>query len=92
MAKRGKRHINQNKPNLQKSKRKSSNHSDLAAQLSKLSLTIRPIAGDGNCLFRALSDQLENTPNNHAHYRAAVCKFLRSHKDEYSLFIMDDGM
>ncbi|KAJ3019966.1 hypothetical protein HKX48_001511 [Thoreauomyces humboldtii] len=56
-------------------------------QLAKLGLVIKDVAGDGNCLFRALADQLTGTPGTHADQRASTCAFMESHADDFSPFI-----
>ena len=40
--------------------------------LADSGLVLREMKGDGNCFFRAVSDQLEGTQHNHAIYRARV--------------------
>ncbi|PCH42944.1 cysteine proteinase [Wolfiporia cocos MD-104 SS10] len=46
--------------------------------------------GDGNCLFRALSDQLYGTPSYHARVRQDVCDWIASHKERYAPFVDDE--
>ncbi|KAA1123609.1 hypothetical protein PGTUg99_020548 [Puccinia graminis f. sp. tritici] len=47
--------------------------------------------GDGNCLFRALSDQLYGTPNRHLEIRQQVCGYLAQHEARYKAFVdMDE--
>ena len=46
---------------------------------------------DGNCLFRALSDQLFwDHGYNHEEVRSDVCDFLEMHEDEFSVFLVLD--
>eukprot|EP01129_Flabellula_baltica_P011206 TRINITY_DN4858_c0_g3_i1.p1 TRINITY_DN4858_c0_g3~~TRINITY_DN4858_c0_g3_i1.p1 ORF type:complete len:334 (-),score=71.20 TRINITY_DN4858_c0_g3_i1:3-1004(-) len=59
-------------------------------QLESIGLGIKDVAGDGNCLFRAISDQLDGTPNRHAYYRAQICSFLERNREEYQYFVEDD--
>ena len=42
--------------------------------------TIFSITGDGNCLFRAVSHQLEGYQENHRFYRDAAVKYMTIHK------------
>lgn len=42
------------------------------------------IKGDGNCQFRALSDQLYRTPKHHEQVRADAIEQFRKHPDLYS--------
>lgn len=37
--------------------------------------------GDGNCLFRALGDQIDGNPDNHGQIRQDVCKYISEHPD-----------
>ncbi|KAI8340881.1 hypothetical protein BC941DRAFT_450336 [Chlamydoabsidia padenii] len=63
---------------------------DLDAQLKKLGLTTKCITGDGNCLFRALSDQYYGYDKHHRSIRREVCEYLGQHKDTYQYFVEDD--
>lgn len=60
---------------------------ELNAQLRSMGLYAANITGDGNCLFRALSDQLYGYPNQHAILRQSVCDYLESHSDKFAAFI-----
>lgn len=62
----------------------------LSAQLKDLGLKIKNIDSDGNCLFRAISHQMENTELNHLFYRKAACEYMRENK-EYFLPFLDEG-
>eukprot|EP01132_Coremiostelium_polycephalum_P003996 gene3996-4997_t len=59
-------------------------------QLQPLGYTIKDVAGDGNCLFRSIADQLENAPQNYQKYRQAIVTFIEQNKDIYSPFIDDE--
>lgn len=48
--------------------------------------------GDGNCQFRALSDQLYGTPNLHLSIRSSVCDFLEQKMERYKLFVDEDSV
>lgn len=63
------------------------NEDDLAAQLQQMGLYAADTVGDGNCLFRALSDQLYGTPQYHAELRAETCEQLAAHPDLYAGFV-----
>ncbi|GAA5841945.1 hypothetical protein JCM3766R1_002546 [Sporobolomyces carnicolor] len=62
----------------------------LTQQLRASGLYAANILGDGNCLFRALSDQLFGSPNHHLRLRQEVCEYLSDHSDRYRLFIDED--
>lgn len=51
------------------------------------SLKLAPL--DGNCLFRALSDQLYGSQSKHAELRREICHFIEDHKDDYAGFVED---
>ncbi|KAI0751989.1 hypothetical protein C8Q74DRAFT_1211507 [Fomes fomentarius] len=62
----------------------------LNAQLRELGLYPAHTLGDGNCLFRALSDQLYGTPSNHLKLRADICNWIEQHKERYAPFVEDE--
>ncbi|RDX46065.1 cysteine proteinase [Lentinus brumalis] len=62
----------------------------LNAQLRELGLYAAHTIGDGNCLFRALSDQLYGTPTNHLKLRADICNWIEQHKERYAPFVEDE--
>ncbi|KAH6578118.1 hypothetical protein BASA50_002281 [Batrachochytrium salamandrivorans] len=66
------------------------NTTQLDCQLAELGLVIKDITGDGNCLFRALSDQLYGTPTRHGQCRIDTCSHIAAYKDLYDPFI-DNG-
>ncbi|TCD64864.1 hypothetical protein EIP91_003568 [Steccherinum ochraceum] len=59
-------------------------------RLRGLGLYAAPTLGDGNCLFRALSDQLYGTDHYHASLRQAICNWIQSHKHRYAPFVDDE--
>lgn len=59
-------------------------------ELNNLGYFIREVDGDGNCLFRSVSDQLEDTEKNHRYYREKTIEYMRANKDEFQPFIEDD--
>ncbi|KAJ9082180.1 hypothetical protein DSO57_1006916 [Entomophthora muscae] len=46
----------------------------------------RAILGDGNCLFRALSHQLEGHENLHLQIREEICNYLEEHSAHFAPF------
>ena len=58
-------------------------------QLSKLGLYLHDIPGDGNCLFRALGDQLEGHQRNHFKHRCDVVDYMVEHKEDFEPFVED---
>ncbi|WRT64303.1 uncharacterized protein IL334_001235 [Kwoniella shivajii] len=64
------------------------------SEITRLGLTLRDVKGDGNCLFRVLSDQGFGGEKRHAEIRKLVCDYLESHKDVMEGFVvpfMKDG-
>jgi len=66
---------------------------EFAAQLEPLGLTLKDVEGDGNCLFRALSDQLSGAPDGpeHAALRAKVVAYIRDHRADFEPFVEAEG-
>ncbi|KAM6493025.1 hypothetical protein JOM56_011159 [Amanita muscaria] len=62
----------------------------LNQQLAALGLYAVQTLGDGNCLFRALSDQCYGTDSRHAQVRQDVCDWIALHKSRYSPFVDDE--
>jgi OTU domain-containing protein 3 len=48
------------------------------------------MGSDGNCLFRAISDQLEGDEKFHRKYRQDAYDFIEQNKEQYAPFIEDD--
>ncbi|KAG8759424.1 hypothetical protein FRC11_001979 [Ceratobasidium sp. 423] len=66
------------------------NTAELTTQLRSMGLYAAPTLGDGNCLFRALSDQIYGTPNEHLVLRKEICTFMATHKERFEAFVDDD--
>lgn len=58
--------------------------------LANSGLALREMQGDGNCFFRAVSDQLDGTQHNHAVYRSRVCNHMEEMREFYAPFIEDE--
>jgi len=63
---------------------------DLVKQLQPLNLRVVKMEPDGNCLFRAIADQLCGDPEEHNHYRDMCCNHMIENADEFSLFYADE--
>ncbi|XP_062871662.1 OTU domain-containing protein 3 [Trichomycterus rosablanca] len=59
-------------------------------QLKALGLKLREVPGDGNCLFRALGDQLEGHSRGHLHLRQETVQYMLSHQQDFEPFVEDD--
>ncbi|NXY50471.1 OTUD3 protein, partial [Ceuthmochares aereus] len=62
----------------------------LAAQLRALGLKLREVPGDGNCLFRALGDQLEGHSRNHLRHRQETVDYMIKRREDFEPFVEDD--
>lgn len=60
------------------------------AQLECSGLRIEVMEGDGNCLFRSLSDQLHGNDNSHVEMREAIVKFEEDEHEHFEHFVEDD--
>ena len=58
--------------------------------LESLGYFIREVRGDGNCLFRAVSEQMEGNENNFVEYREKCINYIKENKDTFAPFIEDD--
>lgn len=59
-------------------------------ELKKLGYYIKEVDSDGNCLFRAVSDQLENHEYNFDNYRQKTVDYMRDNIDYFKNFIEDE--
>ncbi|NWV75132.1 OTUD3 protein, partial [Dasyornis broadbenti] len=62
----------------------------LAGQLRALGLKLREVPGDGNCLFRALGDQLEGHSRNHLQHRQETVEYMVRQRQDFEPFVEDD--
>ena len=63
----------------------------LGPQLNGLGLVVRESRGDGNCLFRAVSDALcGDEAMLHAALRERCCEQMRAEPDFYRLFLLEE--
>ncbi|XP_036206857.1 OTU domain-containing protein 3 isoform X3 [Myotis myotis] len=61
-----------------------------ANQLQALGLKLREVPGDGNCLFRALGDQLEGHSRNHLQHRQETVDYMIKQREDFEPFVEDD--
>jgi OTU domain-containing protein 3 len=62
----------------------------LDRQLALLGLRVKNITADGNCFFRALSDQLQGDEGQHSELRAQVCALMAEQAEDFAPFVEDD--
>ena len=60
----------------------------IKAEIVRLGLVLRDMQGDGNCLFRALADQLWGVQKRHAEVRKLVCDYLEANRDKMEVFVL----
>lgn len=54
-------------------------------------MSIADMSADGNCLFRALSDQLYGDYGNcHEEIRSDICDYMEENKDDFKVFLVLD--
>ena len=56
-------------------------------ELKKLGFYIKEVKGDGNCLFRSVSEQFEGNENNYAIYRQKCVDYMKENKDAFIPFL-----
>ncbi|KAJ8543423.1 hypothetical protein K7X08_005946 [Anisodus acutangulus] len=62
-------------------------HGRLSSRLATYGLAEMQMEGDGNCQFRALSDQLYHNPEYHKHVRKEVVKQLKHFRKLYEGYV-----
>jgi hypothetical protein len=62
-------------------------HQKLDKRLEHYGLKEFIVKGDGNCQFRAISDQLYNDQSHHASVRATTIAQMRNNRDRYAAFV-----
>ena len=64
----------------------------LTSQLQALTLCLQSIASDGNCLFRALADQMWGEPGRHVEVREAAVKEMIARADHFRNFLLEEDI
>ncbi|KAJ0988700.1 hypothetical protein J5N97_007056 [Dioscorea zingiberensis] len=65
----------------------SSDYQRLLHRLNAHGLVEVKVSGDGNCQFRALSDQLYKSPEHHKHVRKEIVKQLKDGRSLYEVYV-----
>ncbi|KIW33737.1 uncharacterized protein PV07_00563 [Cladophialophora immunda] len=60
--------------------------------LAKMGMYQKQIAGDGNCLFASLSDQLYGTPAKHPEIRASIIDHMRTYRPLFEHYVHKDDV
>ncbi len=58
--------------------------------MKNLGLQIIDVEGDGNCLFRAISDQKDGHEDNHDYYRQKTANHIKKNKKKYVFYLDED--
>ncbi len=61
----------------------------VAKGLKRYGLAVRDVRRDGNCFFRAVSDQMYGTEDHHAYLRDLCCDYMEKHEEELAPFLDD---
>ena len=59
-------------------------------ELESLGYFVIEVKGDGNCLFRSVSEQIEGDENNFKHYRERCVDYILQNKDDFVPFLDED--
>ena len=59
-------------------------------QLKQSNLAMQEVKADGNCLFRAIADQLDGNQHNHDMYRQNIVEYIKQCEDDFAPFVEDD--
>ncbi|XP_050230687.1 OVARIAN TUMOR DOMAIN-containing deubiquitinating enzyme 12 [Mercurialis annua] len=76
--------INSFIPNLSDA---SMDHQRLTQRLNVYGLFEVKVSGDGNCQFRALSDQMFKSPEHHKYVRKEIVKQLKDNRSTYECYV-----
>ena len=69
-----------------------SDFAQFCVQLAQLGLSVREVVGDGNCMFRAVADQIDGSDATHAVWRRRVCRHMAAVPDDFAPFVVfEDG-
>lgn len=62
----------------------------MITQMETLGIRVKDVAADGNCLFRAVSDQLYGHAEQHAELRRLAMDHVAANRESYEPFVEDD--
>ena len=62
----------------------------ISEQLKQSNLAMQEVKADGNCLFRAIADQLDGNQHNHDMYRQNIVEYIKQCEDDFAPFVEDD--
>jgi OTU domain-containing protein 3 len=59
-------------------------------KLGSIGLIVKQVGGDGNCLFRAVADQLDGDQSKQEKYRQDAVKYIKENPEYFEPFIRGD--
>ena len=62
--------------------------------LGEINCKVRPVGGDGDCFFRAISYHRHGHEENHRYYRLMTTDYMATHPDEFEAVMaacVEDG-
>eukprot|EP00775_Hariotina_reticulata_P002160 gene2160-2478_t len=62
----------------------------LDRELALIGLRVKNITADGNCFFRALSDQLQGDESGYSSLRGRVVALMKEREEDFAPFVEDD--
>lgn len=65
-------------------------YEDFDRELKALDLKLRDVGGDGNCLFRSISDQVDGNETTHRFMREEACKYILANQEFFANFLDED--
>lgn len=65
-------------------------HNEFKESLKLRKLVIKEVGGDGNCLFRTISDQLYGTEEHHIEIRELVMDYIFEEKNFFQNYVLED--
>lgn len=73
-----------------RAKHSKAEYAEFNRQLRDHNFAIRDVRGDGNCLFRAVCDQIEGSERDHWDLRQRTLDFMEEHRDGFEPFVEND--
>ncbi len=59
-------------------------------EIATLKIKLKDVKGDGNCLFRSFSDQVDGSQDTHVLMREQACKYMIAHQQFFQPFLDED--
>ena len=89
-SRKNKKNKNSNRKKNKRNRKEDEEDEKFKKHLETLGYFIREVGGDGNCLFRSVSEQVEGNESHYKEYREKCINYMKENKDEFAPFIEDD--